>query len=213
MTLELQTESREAGADLQALRDAGKVPAVYYGADKDTTSITIDEQEFRKLYREAGESTVITLKTTDGDIDALVQDYQLHPVSEQVLHVDFKAIEAGVALEVNVPLEFIGESEAEKTGLGTVTKVMQELPIEAMPKDLPHDIKVDISSLVTLQDQILAKDINLPAGVTLKVEPEEAVAVVSALQEETEEEATEVDLSAIEATGEKKADEEEAAAE
>lgn len=208
MTLELQTESRDKSADLATLRSTGKVPAVYYGAGKDTVAITIDEQDFRKLYRTVGESSIFTLKTEAGDVDALIQDYQLHPVSEKVLHVDFKLVEAGVLLEVEVPIIFMGESPVEKTGVGTVTKVIQELPIEALPKDLPHDLTVDISVLQTIQDQILAKDIKLPAGVTLMIDPDTAIAVVSALREEVEE-TTEIDLSAIEATSEKKASKEE----
>ena len=90
-------------------------------------------------------------------------------------------------------------------------KVLYKLKVEAMPKDLPHGINVDISSLVSFGDQILARDIVLPAGVKLRENPEEVVALVSAPREEKEDEAAEpVDLSEIEV--EKKGKEEEAEA-
>jgi large subunit ribosomal protein L25 len=98
---------------------------------------------------------------------------------------------------VDIPLEFEGVSPAVKDLGGSLVKVMHEVKISAMPKDLPHNIIVDISSLVDFQSQILAKDIKVPAGVELMENPEEVVALVSEPREEKEETAP-VDLSAIE---------------
>lgn len=204
MTLTLTAESRDSKTNLDQLRAQGKVPAVFYGSQADTTSITIDEMAFRKVYREAGESTVITLKTDAGDVEVLVQDYQLHPVKDQVLHVDFKAIVAGEAVTVNVSLEFTGEAPVEKSGQGTINTVLQEIEIEALPKDLPSHLEVDISSIENVSDHILAKDITLPAGVTLVTDPNEPVVVASGIREETDDEgSTEIDFDSIQASGEK----------
>ena len=215
MTLEITAEKRDASINNQDLRASGKIPAVYYMNGKEAASVAIDYAEFIKLYREAGESTMITLKTADGDEQALVQAFQLDPVSGKVLHVDFKLIEAGKAIEVTVPLEFTGTAPAVSTGLGLLMKVMTEVTIKVLPKDLPSHIDVDIASLATLDDSILVKDIQVPATVEILSEEDATVATVNAVKEEVEEEeAGDIDFSAIEVEkkGKEEVPEEEAAA-
>jgi large subunit ribosomal protein L25 len=214
MTLTLSTAAREAAAKLDDVRAAGNIPAVIYGAGKDAVSIVVPEGEFIKVFREAGESTMIDLNTEGKTQQVLIQDVQTHPVSGNVLHIDFKVIEAGKAIEVTVPLEFIGESPAAKQNLGSLTKVLHEVDIEVLPKDLPSEIQVDVSSLATLEDQILVKDLQVPAGVTVLTEAEEAVAVITAAKEEEEEAPAEaIDFSQIEVEQKGKGEDAEAAAE
>ncbi len=208
MTLTLAVEKREktgsaASADV---REQGRVPATVYGRTHTAMSVSVDAALFGKVYREAGESTVVTLTGTGEDIETLISEVTTDPVRGSFLHVDFYAVEKGKKVEVDVPLHFDGVSPAEKELGGTLIKVMHELSIEALPKDLPHEIVVDVSSLKTFDDQILVRDITLPAGVTAVVDGEEVVALVQAAQEETEETAS-ADLSSIEV--EKKGKEEE----
>jgi len=215
MTLEIKVEKRDASIKNDALRVSGKIPAVYYMNGKESVSITIDYVEFVKLYREAGESTMITLKTADGDEQALVQAFQLDPVSGKVTHVDFKLIEAGKPIEITVPLQVIGTSPAVSEGLGLLMQVMEEVTIKVLPKDLPSHIDVDISVLATLDDSILVKDIQVPATVEILSEEDATVATVNAVKEEVEEEeAGDIDFSAIEVEkkGKEEVPEEEAAA-
>lgn len=93
---------------------------------------------------------------------------------------------------------FVGVAPAIKDKGGILVKVQREIEIEAAPKDLPHEIEVDISKLVEISDVIHAKDLKLPAGVDLKISPEEVVASVSEPKEEKEEAPTAIDMSAIE---------------
>ena len=185
----LSIQKREAGTGTDALRASGRVPAVMYGPKFESLSISIDAIEFRKAFQAAGESTIITLSGDGVSEETLVHDVQFDAVSDEPVHVDFYVVEKGKKVTVAVPIEFVGESAAVKAGADLI-KVMHELEVEAMPKDLPHDIKVDISVLATVEDQIHAKDIVLPAGVTLLTEADEVVAIVSAHQEETEVPAT-----------------------
>lgn len=205
----LIAQARKATENIDEIKKQGKIPAVFYGFKKESTPITVDLVAFIKLLREAGESSQVTLETPDGDIATLIHDVQNHPVSGSPIHVDFLVIDTNKVVTVNVPIEFEGISDAVKDGLGTLAKVMYEIEISALPKDLPHAFHVDISSLKTLQDQIHVSDIKLPAGVTLVSDPEEVVAAISAIQEEKEE--VPVDLSAIEV--EKKGKKEEEGAE
>ncbi len=206
--LTLKAELRDLNTEPQAVRKAGNIPAVFYGKKEASTPISIRQIDFLKVWKEAGESSVVTLNTPEGEKESLIHDVDLDPVSGVPRHADFYVFEKGHKVEVAVPLEFIGVSPAVKDLGGTLVQVVHELEIEAMPKDLPHRIEVDISTLKTFGDQILAKDLSLPTGVELKVEAEEVIALVSAPREEKEEDTAPVDLSAIEV--EKKGKEESA---
>lgn len=198
---------RSKADKLSTVRINGMVPAVVYGASVENTPISVPSTDFVKVFREAGESSTIVLDMGGKKVDVLIHDVQFDPVKGFPLHVDFLAIDMNKTVEVSVPLEFIGVAPAEKTGLGTLVKVLHEVEIEALPKDLPHNLEIDLTTLVTLEDKILVKDIKLGAGITMITDAEEIVALVSAVKEEVEESAP-VDLSSIEVEKKGKKDEE-----
>lgn len=194
----IKATKRDEGIKLNALRKGGEIPAVFYGAGKDTTSISVPMVEFKKVWREAGESSAIVVEMLDKNIDVLIHEVQVDPVNGEPLHVDFLAIDMKKKIRVNVPLKFEGISEAVKSGIGNLVKVMYEFEVEALPSDLPHSLVVDISKLKTLDDQIFVSDVRLPSGVIAINEPTEVVASIVEQVEEKEEVAAPVDLSAIE---------------
>ena len=197
--LTLKAEIRDKTDKLDRIRKAGRVPAVFYGKKEASTAISIPQIDFLKVWRAAGKSSVITLETPQGIKESLIQDVDLDPITGIPRHADFYVFEKGHKVEVELSLEFTGISPAVKDLGGMFVKVLYKLKVEAMPKDLPHGINVDISSLVNFGDQILAQDIVLPPGIKLREHPEEVVALVSAPREEKEEEVVEpVDLSEIE---------------
>lgn len=207
----LSVKKRESvGAGNPALRRAGLIPAVVYGAHQDSTPITVDAREFGKVFKEAGEASIVTLSGLGEDLPTLVHEVDVDPITSAPRHIDFYAVTKGQKVEVAIPLEFIGASEAVEKGANLV-KVMHELEVEADPMKLPQHIEVDLSVLKEIGDQIHASDLVLPAGVELAVPPEEVVALVQEVVEEKVEEAAPADLSAIEV--EKKGKEEEAAPE
>jgi large subunit ribosomal protein L25 len=192
----LTATKRSKTEKLATVRSNGMVPGVVYGARVENTSISVPSVTFKKIFKEAGESNAIVLDLEGKKIDVLIHDVQVDPVHGFSIHVDFLAIDINKPVEVAVPLEFTGVAPAEKLGLGTLVKVLHEVEIRALPKDIPHTLSVDISSLETLEHQIHAKNIILPSGVTLITDAEEVIALVAAAKEEKEE--TPVDLSAIE---------------
>jgi large subunit ribosomal protein L25 len=209
--LTLKTEIRDLSTQADQVRKAGKIPAVFYGKKEASTPISIKKTDFLKVWKEAGESSVVTLDTPEGEKESLIHEVDLDPVSGAPRHADFYVFEKGHKVEVALPVEFSGVSPAVKDLGGTLVKVLHELKIEAMPKDLPHNIIIDISFLKEFGDQILASQIELPKGVELKEKPEEVIVTVSAPREEKEEEAAPVDLSAIEVSEDRGKKEEEAA--
>lgn len=196
MTTLQVTKREEGGPKAGALRRSGALPAVVYGAHQAATAITIDARAFGKALAAAGESTIVSLEGLGASLPTLIHEVDLDPVTHEPRHIDFYAVTKGQKVQVAVPLEYVGESPAVKAGANMV-KVLHELEIEADPINLPHEIEVDISTLANVGDQIHARDLVLPAGVALMLEPEEVVALIQEVVEEVAEEAP-VDLSVIE---------------
>lgn len=192
------------------LRTEGKIPAVMYGKKHEATHVAIDTKEFLKAWKEAGESTILTVKGLGADKDVLIHEVTLDVVREVPLHVDLYVVDSATEVEVEVPLVFEGEAPAESVLGGTLMRVLHELTISALPKHLPHEITVDISVLKDFDSQIHAGSIALPANVTLVNDPEEVVALVAEAREEEEETPSEApDMEAIEVEQKGKKEEEE----
>ncbi len=204
----IDAKMRNAKESLADIRKSGSIPAVFYGAGKETTSITVPLVGFEKALKEAGESSTVALHLPEGTVDVLIHDVQFDPVKDTPIHADFLVVDMNKPIEVNVALDFVGVSAAVKGGLGSLMKVMHEIHIKALPKDLPHNITVDISPLETLENQIHVRDIIMPKGVECLSNADEVVAVVAAAKEEVEEVAAPVDLSTIEVEKKGKKEEE-----
>ncbi len=150
---------------------------------------------------------MVAVKTDANTYETLIHDVAYNPVSGEPIHADFYVVDQTKTIQVPVHLEYVGEAPAEKAG-GVLVKVLHELEVEALPKNLPHEIEVDLSVLVNIDSQILVQDLKLPAGVTAVNEPEAVVAAMSEAKEEPEESAAPVDLSAIEVEKKGKTEEE-----
>ncbi|MBI4155875.1 MAG: 50S ribosomal protein L25 [Candidatus Zambryskibacteria bacterium] len=206
----LDIEVRNKDNSLDTLRKAGKMPAVFYGPgsraehatgqSKKTvsTSISISQKDFLKVWKTAGESGVVTLKGPKENLDTLIHAVDIDPISDIPRHADFYVFEKGKKLEVSVPLDFIGVSPVVKDLGGSLVKALHELKISADPQHIPHNIKVDVSAIVDFDSQILAKDVILPKEVVLIELANEVVVSGARPKEEEKEEASPVDLSSIE---------------
>lgn len=193
----LSAEKRDLKQDVDALRKSGKLPAVFYGPKEKSTPITVSMTDFIKAFRKAGESSVVVLKEGNDEHETLIHDVDVHPLTGAPRHADFYVLEKGKKVKVDVQLVFVGVSPAVKDLAGILVKVLREVEVEAAPKDLPHELKVDVSSLAELTSVITAKDIKLPAGVTLVTKEDEIVASIAVAKEEVEE-VKPIDMSAIE---------------
>ena len=152
----------------EKLRKIGQVPAVLYGNKVANINLTVDAREFEKVLRKAGESTIVELVTADGkNHPVLIHDIQNHYLTSQPIHVDFYEVSLTKKLKAKVALEFVGESSAVKTLGGVLVKILNEVEVECLPADLPHNITVNLDSLKTLQDTIHIKDLAIPAKVKL----------------------------------------------
>lgn len=194
MTLQAQPRTKDITRDQLAAEK--RIPAVFYGKQQESTPISLDTTDFERVYAEAGESTIITLSDGSADHDVLVRDVQYHPVTDQIIHVDFYVIERGKKLNVTVPLHFVGEAPGEKVGI--LLQPMHEIEVEVLPRDIPQNIEVDITGLAAVNDKITVADLVLPEGVVVTVDGEEAIALIAAEQEEELDEPVEaIDMDAV----------------
>lgn len=198
---ELIVEKRERTGtkSLASLRSEGFIPGVVYGKKEESTSVKVDARDFVKTLKEAGESSIITLKGLGSDKDVLIHDVDFEPVKGGVRHVDFYAVDKDAKIHVSVPLEFVGEAPAVKSLGGVLVKVMHEIEIEVLPKDLPSSIEADISVIEDFDTSLHVSDIKLPEGVTAITNAEEVIASANAAVEETFDEPAEApDMESIE---------------
>ncbi|MFH1789862.1 MAG: 50S ribosomal protein L25 [bacterium] len=193
----------------EKIRSKSILPGVVYGASKDTTSISLENGLFCKLFDQAGSSSLIDLEI-DGKYEGkvLVQDVAYNPVTDRISHVDLRRIEMDKEMTATVELNFIGESPAIKEAGGTLVKNVEEVEVRCLPKDLVSEINVDLNSLKTFDDIIRVKDLVVPVGVIIEyANIEDAVAKVIPAMTEDEIKAleeSETDVAKVEVAGEKK---------
>ncbi len=179
----LEVQPRDAKESPEMLRRRGTVPAVFYGPKERSTPISIDSLKLERLWREAGETTIVRLVGVGEEKDALIHDVQFHPVTGKLQHVDFYVLEKGKKITLKVPLEFRGQAPAEKAGY-IVVKTLHEVEIEVAPQDLPRSLSIDLSTLVNIGDHITASRIQLPASASLITNAGEIVVSVKEFKEE-----------------------------
>lgn len=157
--------------------DKKQIKGIVYGGDvKENILIFVDYIKFSKIFEEAGMSHIIELNIEGDKKDVLIKEFQLDPIMDTFRHIDFFVLTKGVEIEVEIPLEFIGESPAVKLG-NILTKVHTNLKVKCVPKNIPEKFEIDLSILETIENTIRMKDIALPEGVSFVSENMEDVVV------------------------------------
>ncbi len=211
MSLQLTATTRDAGKNLTNIRAEGTVPAVVYGSGRESMSIAVPAREFSKVLAVAGESGAVELSLPNGKVTVLIHEVVNDALKGTPIHIDFLAIDVTKPIQVSIPLEFIGTSPAVKGSLGTLVKVLHEIEVKGLSKDIPHSIEVDISTLDVLDSHISVSDLKLPAGVVALAKETDIVASIAAVKEEKEEAAAPIDFASIEVEKKGKKEEEGAA--
>jgi large subunit ribosomal protein L25 len=189
--MQLTAKKREiTGSKVKKLRRQGRIPAVVYSKKIGSIPISLDQKEFGKIYKEAGESTLIDLKIEDGETyKTLISEIQIDPVSDEIIHTNLHQIDLKEKLTAAVPIELFGESPVVKSGAGILLTLIDEIEVECLPTNLPSEIKVDISELTEVDQGIQVKDLPVDRSkVEIKAEPEELVLKIEHPEMEEEEE-------------------------
>lgn len=214
--MELTAQKRTVfGKNVKDLRAKGLIPAELYGHGLKNEHLTVTLKEFRKVFRAAGESTMINLVLDSKKLPVLIHEVTVDPVTDALNTVDFYQVRLDEKMNIKVPLIFAGESPAVKEKQGVLVKAVSEIEIEAFPADIPHDIKIDITKLTDIGQSVKVGDLTIPANVKVLIDLETVVATVSAriTEEEEAKMAATADVSEIKSEVEEKKEERAAAKE
>src|SRR3989344_5120858 len=181
MELTIAAQSRTVvGKQNEKLRESGMIPAVLYGRGKETVSLQLAHKEFEKIYRQAGENTLINLLVNDKPHKVLIHDVAKHYMKDEPIHVDFYEVDLTRKIHAKVPLEFTGVASAVKELGGIMVKNLNEIEVEAMPADLPHKIEINLEGLKTFSDIIRISDIKVSGDVKVLGRADEVIVAVQA---------------------------------
>jgi large subunit ribosomal protein L25 len=160
-------------------RSGGLIPAVVYGGGKESVSIEIDRKSMLDLMKKAGsENPIYLLKLGDNERHAMIREVQTHPISRQVVHIDFQRVLMDQKVHVKVPIELVGVSYGVKTQGAVLDFVTREIEVECLPGQIPGHIELDVTELHVGQ-HVEAADVKLPEGVTLYDSPEKVIVSVA----------------------------------
>ncbi len=192
--IELDAQTRTVlGSKVKALRKSGYIPAVLYGKGQESLNLQVPVKDFAKVLKEAGESTLVYVNVDGKSYPTIIHDVAKDPVKDDIIHADFYKVSLTEKIKTKVPVVFVGESPAVKDLAGIFVRNVNELEVEALPQNLPHEISIDISSLKNFSDQILVKDINLGSDVKIEAEADTILATV---QEPKSQEELDAELAA-----------------
>jgi len=205
--LSFTAEIRNKSIKARTLLRKGALPAIVYGKEVKNIPLVLDYKKFENFFNKITESTIFNLKIKKGDIieeyPVIIRDIQFNPVTDNFIHIDFFQLPMDREIVINVPIVFMGKSPAEKNENAVIVKNLHEVEIKTLPKYLIEELKVDLSSIKKIGDEIKIKDLNLPEEI--KVEnPDEIVAIAAEPErEEVEKVAPEEKIEKVEIIKEK----------
>jgi large subunit ribosomal protein L25 len=172
--VKLKAERRSAVGRSAArkLKARGIIPAIIYGGKNEAQALQVSAREIRAMLSHASGENILVELEIDGESSnrsALVQEIQHSPVGGDIMHIDFHAVSMDEEIHAEVPLEAIGVANGVKNFGGLLEQSLRSLAVECLPRDLPDRITVDVSNL-NIGDSIHVRDIQMPAGVTPKVQ-------------------------------------------
>jgi large subunit ribosomal protein L25 len=193
MTIDVERREESGTNSSRRLRARGLIPAVVYGAGKETVPIHVDRKTLLDMMKASGSDNPIFLLKLAGsgkERHAMIRDLQVDPISRQIVHIDFQRVIMTEKLRVQVPIELKGTAFGVKTEGGMIDFVLREVHVECLPGDIPKQIELDVTELHVGQ-HVEAGQLQLPTGVTLVEDPERVILALAhaKIEAEPEEEA------------------------
>lgn len=182
--LQLEAELREPGSSNEArrIRTQGKVPAVLYGSGRDPQPITVESRKVIEILRsEQGQNSILNLAVpgTKKTQTAMILEYQVDALTHRMLHADFVRIAMDEALEIDVPIELVGEARGVTIDHGVLDFIQRDVRVRCLPGDIPDNLKVDISDL-SIGDVMQINGLEVPEGVEILDEMDKPIISIGA---------------------------------
>jgi large subunit ribosomal protein L25 len=184
MAVKLKADQRQdlKKSYTKIVRSEGRIPAIVYGKDREPTTIAVNSMELLKTVRDEGKNVIISLNIEgESAVDVMLHDYQIDPIKDELLHADFYVVNMSKEMDVDVPIHLDGEALGVKEG-GVLQQPLYNLSIRAKPRDIPEEIKLDVSEL-GIGDSIMVAD--LKQGRAFEILEDEGTTIVSILAPET----------------------------
>lgn len=179
----VEAELREGGSSNEArrLRRLGRLPAVLYGGERGPRPIAVSPRTIVEILKSgSGENTILNLRVADGrEQTALIHDYQVDPITQKLVHCDFVRISMDVAVDVEIPVEIVGEARGVKVDKGILELITREIRVRCLPGNIPDSFKVDVSNL-GLNEVVHIFDVVPPEGVTILDDKSATIVTVTA---------------------------------
>ena len=197
-TLEVTVRTNEFGKGAaRKLRAAGQVPAVIYGPGGESVSLTLDPKELLQIFKlSANRNTIVELQIEGKTVEAMVRSVQRHPVTRELLHVDFYRIDSDLDVEVMIPVRTEGRPAGAVLG-GRLRLVRRTLRARCKPSDIPEAFVVDVSPM-NVNDMVMASEVVMPPGVKLIMDGDFSVIALYGKRQVVEEEEGEEDAEGSE---------------
>lgn len=190
LSIEVQPREATGSRASRRMRRGDLIPAVVYGGDRDSVSIQVPRRALLELFKKAGSENAVFLLQLAGSGKArhcMVREVESDPITRQVIHVDFQRIDLKVKVKVEVPIELTGVPTGVKNDGGVLDFVHRHVEVECLPTEIPQHLAIDVSGL-HIGEHVEAKELEMPEGVELMVEPDRVIAAVSAPRKVEEEE-------------------------
>lgn len=177
-TLNANVRAETGKGAARKIRQAGDIPAVIYGHNRDPQSLVLNARETEKLVKSiAVSSTVIELAIEGKTARTLIREIQRHPFKRHILHIDFQELVAGETVTVKCPIVYIGTPEGVRLDGGILDQIMHELQIQVDPSNIPNHIDIDISAL-KVGKSLHVSDLQVPAGIKIVDDASSTVCIV-----------------------------------
>lgn len=184
--VEAQTrpDSSRGKNEARRLRASGRIPAVLYGAKKQTMAVSVDPKQIsRILHSESGHNTIFDVKIGGDSSKVMIVDWQYDPLKDKLLHIDLKRIAMDEKMRVSVPIHLVGDAAGVKTQGGILDQILREVEIECLPGDIPSHIDADVTSLV-FGTVLRVADLPHSDKVKFITDENQAVAHITSVKEE-----------------------------
>ena len=208
-SLSLQAEPRSVtGKKVKVLRRLGLTPIHVYGRGTEPTALQANAATLRRVVAQAGSNVPVTVNVDRDSHFAFIREVQRHPLTEDILHVDFLQVPLTETIRSEVPVYLVGEAPAVRLMDGALNQALHSLQVESLPLDVPQFVEVDVSSLEDFERGIHVSDISLGDKVTILNDPEDLVARVNAPQAVVEEVEAPAEVELVGGDGSQEASEE-----
>jgi large subunit ribosomal protein L25 len=184
-SISLELSPREIlGKKVKRLRRDGMIPVHLYGPGVDPQPLQCETTKLINVLVKAGGNTAVTV-TVQGSQEthlAFAREIQWGPRRDDILHVDFLAVDASRPVSAQVPITLIGDSPGARAAGGTIMQQLRDLSVQALPLEVPRELELDLSTLTEPDGVLRAGDIAIPSGVTLLTDPEDVVVRIETLR-------------------------------